>query len=102
MTARRKSVPSSHHFEKSLQRLEAIVRQLEDEQICLEKALKLFTEGQILARQCAAQLHEAENQVRLLIENSKGDIVENDFTTTRADSPQDTQDTGKTPTDDES
>lgn len=53
-------------FEKALKRLEAIVDQLEDGQIDLEKSLQLFEEGIGLARLCAGKLQEAEQKIELL------------------------------------
>jgi exodeoxyribonuclease VII small subunit len=55
-------------FEKALQRLEAIVEQLEDGQLDLEKSLQLFEEGIKLARYCAEKLQEAEQKIELLTE----------------------------------
>ncbi len=57
---------SEMKFEKALKRLEAIVDQLEDGQIDLEKSLQLFEEGIGLARFCAGKLQEAEQKIELL------------------------------------
>ncbi len=57
---------STMKFEKALKRLEAIVDQLEDGQIDLEKSLQLFEEGIGLARFCAGKLQEAEQKIELL------------------------------------
>ncbi len=57
---------SEMKFEKAIKRLEAIVEQLEDGQIDLEKSLKLFEEGIKLARFCADKLQEAEQKIELL------------------------------------
>ncbi|MEE9304836.1 MAG: exodeoxyribonuclease VII small subunit, partial [bacterium] len=57
---------STMKFEKALKRLEAIVDQLEDGQIDLEKSLQLFEEGIGLARLCAGKLQEAEQKIELL------------------------------------
>ena len=63
-------------FEESIKKLEQIVERLEDEEIPLEESLKLFAEGKALARACEAELAEAENKVRKLIEDSGGEIRE--------------------------
>ena len=68
--ARGKSSGSSLDFEKSLKKLEEIVQKLEEEEIPLESALKLFAEGQQLARACGDQLRAAENRVRQLMESA--------------------------------
>lgn len=65
-------------FEELLQKLEAIVKQLEEEEIPLEKSLKLFAEGQTLARACEERLKTAEIQIRKLLEKN-GEIVETEF-----------------------
>ena len=46
-------------FEKSLGRLEEVVRRLESPQLSLDDAMKLFEEGVELSRECQKQLEEA-------------------------------------------
>lgn len=77
--AQRKRSGGEINFESSLQKLEAIVKQLEEEEIPLEVSLKLFAEGQTLARACEEQLKAAENQIKLLIEKPSGKLEEVDF-----------------------
>jgi exodeoxyribonuclease VII small subunit len=60
-------------FEESLTYLEKIVRQLESGDLPLERALELFEEGVVLARQCQSQLEEAERKVELLL-RERGEI----------------------------
>ncbi|MBO0798356.1 MAG: exodeoxyribonuclease VII small subunit [Blastocatellia bacterium] len=60
-------------FEESLSQLEMIVRQLESGELPLERALELFEEGVVLARQCQSQLEEAERKVELLL-RERGEI----------------------------
>jgi exodeoxyribonuclease VII small subunit len=60
-------------FEESLSDLEKIVKQLESGELPLERALKLFEEGVVLARQCQSQLEEAERKVELLL-RERGEI----------------------------
>lgn len=54
-------------FEKNLERLDAIVRQLEDAELPLEKALQLYEEGMKLSEVCHKQLEEAEGRVEILM-----------------------------------
>ena len=75
----RKRTRGEQNFETSLKKLEEIVRRLEEEEIPLETSLKLFAEGQTLARACEEQLRAAENQVRVLMENASGEIQETDL-----------------------
>lgn len=57
-------------FEQALQRLEAVVRELETGDLSLDSALALFQEGVALARQCGAQLDEAEARIEKLLEQN--------------------------------
>lgn len=54
-------------FEESMQRLEAIVGQLEKGECGLDQSLKLFEEGTRLADQCRELLDKAEQKVNLLL-----------------------------------
>jgi exodeoxyribonuclease VII small subunit len=54
-------------FEVSVDRLEAIVRELESGAPPLEKSLELFAEGMKLAETCREQLEAAEGRVEILI-----------------------------------
>jgi exodeoxyribonuclease VII small subunit len=57
-------------FEQALQRLEAVVRELETGDLSLDAALALFQEGVALARQCGLQLDEAESRIEKLLEQN--------------------------------
>ena len=50
-------------FEESMQRLEQIVRAMEQGDVPLEESLKLFQEGTQLVRSCNQLLEEAQLQV---------------------------------------
>src|SRR2546422_6093740 len=50
-------------FEEALERLEAIVKSLEEGDLPLEDSLRLFEEGVSLTRLCAAKLEEAQRLV---------------------------------------
>ena len=54
-------------FEKNLERLDAIVHDLEDAELPLEKALQLYEEGMKLSVVCHEQLQEAEGRVEILL-----------------------------------
>ncbi len=64
----------SEPFEKNLERLDAIVRQLEDSDLPLEKALHLYEEGMKLSEVCQHQLQEAEGRVQILMKRAGGKI----------------------------
>ena len=58
-------------FEESVERLEAIVAQLEKGECGLDESLKLFEEGAKLAGQCEKLLDQAEQKVNLLLANDE-------------------------------
>lgn len=55
-------------FSKQLERLEAIVRKLESEDLDLDEALKLFEEGVERLRGAREQLAQAELKVKKVLE----------------------------------
>jgi len=55
-------------FSKQLERLEAIVRRLEAEDLDLDEALKLFEEGIERLRAAREQLTQAELKVKKVLE----------------------------------
>ncbi len=66
-------------FEKNLERLDAIVRQLEDADLPLEKALHLYEDGMKISEICQRQLQEAEGRVQILVKKSGGKVVAEPF-----------------------
>jgi exodeoxyribonuclease VII small subunit len=66
-------------FERSLARLEEVVRKLESPQLSLDDAMKLFEEGVELSRECQKQLEEAEGRVEILLKKADGKMVAEDF-----------------------
>ena len=62
-------------FEKSLMRLEEVVRKLESPQLSLDEAMKLFEEGVNLSRECQKQLEEAEGRVEILLKKADGKLA---------------------------
>lgn len=59
-------------FDSDLTRLEAIVAELEHNDLPLDRALKLFEEGVARVRSASDQLSQAEAQVQQLLESSDG------------------------------
>ncbi len=59
-------------FEQNLDRLEGIVKRLEESELPLEEALKLFEEGTALSVGCRRQLEEAEHRVEILTKTANG------------------------------
>ena len=66
-------------FEKSLGRLEEVVRRLESPQLSLDDAMKLFEEGVELSRECQKQLEEAEGKVEILLKKADGKLAAQPF-----------------------
>ena len=62
--------PSS--FEQKIARLEAIVRDLENGDTELDRAVALFKEGKTLARDCEGLLKVAQEQIDRAMEVSPG------------------------------
>lgn len=61
-------------FEKALERLEAIVRMLEEGNVPLDDSLALFEEGTGLVKLCAAKIDAAEQKVKILTESGLKDF----------------------------
>jgi len=59
-------------FEQALNRLEAIVTELETDRVELAQALSLFQEGVACMRAAAAELGRAETEVQRLVERADG------------------------------
>jgi exodeoxyribonuclease VII small subunit len=59
-------------FEAAMNRLEAIVQQLEQGRIGLDEAIKIFDEGMGLYRLCQSQLQEAEKKIETLVKTEDG------------------------------
>jgi exodeoxyribonuclease VII small subunit len=61
-------------FEKSLNDLERIVKQLEEGDLPLEESLKLFEEGVKLSRECRDRLTSAERRIQVLMKDANGNL----------------------------
>jgi exodeoxyribonuclease VII small subunit len=72
-------------FETNLERLDNIVRELEDADLPLEKALQLYEEGMKLSEACHKQLEEAEGRVEILRKRVGGKVVAESFETEEAE-----------------
>ncbi|TCP69745.1 exodeoxyribonuclease VII small subunit [Baia soyae] len=62
------SEPTS--FEEAMERLEAVVKQLEQGEVPLDQAICLFAEGNQLAFFCRGKLDWAEQQVEMLVQEN--------------------------------
>jgi len=67
------------NFEKDLERLEALVAELEEGGLSLDTALKRFEEGIKLWRRCEKALAAAEKRIEILTKDAKGNIEARPF-----------------------
>jgi exodeoxyribonuclease VII small subunit len=77
--SKKPEAPKKPDFERSLARLEEVVRRLESPQLSLDDAMKLFEEGVELSRECQKQLEEAEGRVEILLKNADGKLAAEPF-----------------------
>ena len=63
------------NFEKALEHLEEIVSSMESGELTLEDSLKAFETGIKLTRECQTALKDAEQKVRVLL-NENGETEE--------------------------
>jgi len=65
-----KKVADSINFENSLTELETVVKKMEQGDLSLEDSLQNFEQGVKLARLCQNALKDAEQKVRVLVEEN--------------------------------
>ncbi len=68
-------------FEKQMERLEDIVRQLEKGEAPLDESIKLFEEGTKISAALGKMLDKAEQKVSVMRVTGQGEIVEEPFGT---------------------
>jgi len=66
-------------FETALAALEQKVKQLEEGNLPLEEALRVFEEGMALSEFCGQKLHEAEQKVEILLKRADGGLAREPF-----------------------
>jgi len=75
----KKAVKKAIPFEAGIQRLEQIVKDLEQNTISLDEALAFFGEGIELVKHCHQLLDSAEAKVKVLIEDEQGQLITDKF-----------------------
>ena len=65
-------------YEKSIKRLEDILKEIESKDIDLEKMLKLFDEANLVASKCQQDLKKAKAKIKTVLEKN-GKIELSDF-----------------------
>jgi exodeoxyribonuclease VII small subunit len=73
--------PAKGDFERSMKRLEEVVKRLEIPDLSLDDAMKLFEEGMKLSQECQKQLAEAEGRVEILLKKADGRLQAEPFET---------------------
>jgi exodeoxyribonuclease VII small subunit len=66
-------------FESGIERLEAIVEELEDGDLTLDDALKKFQEGIKISRFCSKKLDETEKKIAILLKDEEGEVRSEPF-----------------------
>lgn len=70
-----KKVKNDLGFEKSLERLETIVENLESGELTLDDSLKLFKEGVELSKYCSAKLDQVQQEVQKVVLKNNGEFT---------------------------
>ncbi|HMP90760.1 MAG TPA: exodeoxyribonuclease VII small subunit [Kiritimatiellia bacterium] len=71
-----KKASSANGFEKSLDRLEAIVAEMEAGNLSLDQMIANFEEGSKLVKQCSSKLTEVERKIEKLVSLQDADKTE--------------------------
>ncbi len=66
-------------FESSMEELEKIVDELENEELTLDKSVEKFQKGIELSNYCNRLLEDAEKKITILIESVDGTMKEEKF-----------------------
>ena len=70
---------SKERFEDTFKKLETTVHKLENGDLPLEEALRLFEEGMRLSKICSQRLTEVQKRVDLLLKGEDGQIKSEPF-----------------------
>jgi exodeoxyribonuclease VII small subunit len=70
------------NFESAMERLEAIVEQMESGKLALEDLIVRYEEGMSLVKTCQERLASAEQKIEIIARNSAGKPVVKDFEAT--------------------
>ena len=70
---------NNKNFEEMMKDLEQIAKELESGELNLDESVKKFEEGMEISKSCSKILEDAEKRITILIKNSNGEIVEENF-----------------------
>jgi len=74
-----KTKPAELNFEKAMDRLEAIVEQMETGKLPLEDLIVRYEEGMNLVKVCQERLTNAEQKIEIIARNNAGKPVVKNF-----------------------
>src|SRR5438270_9910824 len=83
MSSKTKPPGTELNFEKAMDRLEAIVEQMESGKLPLEDLIVRYEEGMNLVKICQERLANAEQKIEIIARNSAGKTVVKDFEPTQ-------------------
>lgn len=66
-------------FEDAMEELENIVKTLQNGELTLEQSMDQFKKGISLANVCNEKLKNAEESIKILVENLDNSVTEEDF-----------------------
>ena len=72
MSSKPKQSAAEHNFESAMDRLEAIVAQMESGKLPLEDLIVRYEEGMNLVKVCQQRLASAEQKIEIIARNSAG------------------------------
>ena len=79
MSSKAKAPSTELNFEKAMDRLEAIVEQMETGKLPLEDLIVRYEEGMNLVKVCQERLTRAEQKIEIIARNSAGKAMVKDF-----------------------
>jgi exodeoxyribonuclease VII small subunit len=79
MSSKAKTAAPELNFEKAMDRLEAIVEQMETGKLPLEDLIVRYEEGMNLVKVCQERLTKAEQKIEIIARNNTGKPVVKDF-----------------------
>ncbi len=101
MTTPAKKLGAELNFEAAMDRLEAIVDQMESGKMMLEELIVRYEEGMKLVKICQERLASAEQRIEVITRNHAGKPVVKDFEPSAEPNPSaDPQPQANTPNDD--
>jgi exodeoxyribonuclease VII small subunit len=83
MSSKPKQRETEPNFERAMERLEAIVEQMESGKLPLEDLIVRYEEGMNLVKVCQERLANAEQKIEIIARNSAGKSVVKEFEPTQ-------------------